>query len=261
MTNSTTSQRPDLDSSTVIQRIVTEHARLPEPDSLARPTAERQITDNLRDEGRNDADIDQLCAAADETEAQAAARMEKAAEAAEKTTDQGNAKRLIKLYGARIRYVYETKTWLVWDGSRWALDKTGVIEQYAQATARAIYGEANRSQDGDERQRLAKWAAASENATRVDAMLKTTRSHAKVAITPEVLDSNTLALNVGNGIVDLTCGELRPHDSRGLHSKIAGAQLTGQPHQPGVTSWRGYYPTTRSGATCRSSRATRSQAR
>src|SRR5262249_34958720 len=38
-------------------------------------------------------------------------------------SDYGNSRRLIALQGQDMRYCYEFKKWLVWDGRRWAIDE------------------------------------------------------------------------------------------------------------------------------------------
>ena len=43
----------------------------------------------------------------------------------EPVTELGYARRLVKVYGARLRYVPAWRRWLLWDGTRWAHDSTG----------------------------------------------------------------------------------------------------------------------------------------
>ncbi len=43
----------------------------------------------------------------------------------EPTTELGYARRLVAVYGDRLRYVAAWRRWLVWDGQRWAHDGTG----------------------------------------------------------------------------------------------------------------------------------------
>ena len=43
----------------------------------------------------------------------------------EPKTELGYARRLIAVYGDRLRYVPAWRRWLVWDGKRWAHDTTG----------------------------------------------------------------------------------------------------------------------------------------
>lgn len=86
-------------------------------------------------------------------------------------TDLGNAERLVQHFGSIIRYVPEWG-WLVWDGKRWVKD-TGKqrITKLAEETVRRIYAEAAEASSKEERERLVKWALASENRQRIQAMI------------------------------------------------------------------------------------------
>src|SRR5690554_986204 len=53
----------------------------------------------------------------------------------EPMTEYGYARRLIAAHGHRLRYVFDWRRWLVWDGRRWAPD-TGQAAQAAKQVAR-----------------------------------------------------------------------------------------------------------------------------
>ena len=40
-------------------------------------------------------------------------------------TDLGNAEFFAEEYGDEVRYVYEWRSWVHWDGKRWKIDKSG----------------------------------------------------------------------------------------------------------------------------------------
>ena len=46
--------------------------------------------------------------------------------------DHGNSLRLIVMYGDDLRYCHAMKKWLLWDGRRWALDKTDQARKLAK---------------------------------------------------------------------------------------------------------------------------------
>jgi putative DNA primase/helicase len=145
------------------------------------------------------------------------------------TTDLGNARRLVNRHGHELRHV-DGLGWLVWDGRRWAVDRTGEVMRRAKATAVGILGEALLERDEDRRKRLAKWAATSESAARLRDMVSVAATEPEQAITIDELDADPWSLNVANGVLDLRpgrCGELRPHDPAELHTKIAAASYNG----------------------------------
>ena len=105
-------------------------------------------------------------------------------------TDLGNAKRLVALHGKDVRYCFPRKTWLVWDGIRWAFDDSGEVYRRAKATVTTIYAKAAEEPDADRRRALAKWAATSESDTRISAMISLARSEPSIPATLPELDTD-----------------------------------------------------------------------
>jgi putative DNA primase/helicase len=148
-------------------------------------------------------------------------------------TDLGNARRLVRRHGDQLRHV-EGLGWLVWDGRRWATDRTGEVMRRAKATAVGILAEALLEVDEDRRKRLAKWATTSESAARLRDMVSVASTEVEQAITIDALDAAPWSLNVANGILDLRpghCGELGDHAQAALHTKLANASYNG-PYDP-----------------------------
>jgi putative DNA primase/helicase len=144
-------------------------------------------------------------------------------------TDLGNAERFVAEHGHRLHYVRALEAWLVWDGRRWAADERGAVQRLAKQTIRGMYREAARSTELEHRKRLSGWAAKSESASRIDAMLKLARGEETEAgpILREMtdFDADPWALNVANGIVDLRTGALRPHDPEARCRKLVEVPL------------------------------------
>ena len=134
-------------------------------------------------------------------------------------TDLGNAERFADRNIGRALYCYPWGYWLVWDGRRWIQDDSGATEALAKLTVRQTYVEAAGTRVETERKALGKWALASETRYRIKAMLELAQS--ELAVTPKVLDANPLQLNVLNGTLDLTTGNLRPHHPGDLLTKLA----------------------------------------
>ena len=121
-------------------------------------------------------------------------------------TDTGNAERLAYVFGQDIRFVGDWNQFLIWDGQRWARDRTFEIQRRAIYTARMMTG---------------KWALESESAGKQNAMCSMVRSQPGIPILPESMDADKFALNIKNGTVDLRTGVLLPHDRRQLITKLA----------------------------------------
>ena len=103
-------------------------------------------------------------------------------------TDLGNARRLVALHGADLRYCYPWARYLVWDGMRWADDLTGEVWRRAKDVPRALYLEAGKAADDDERKAAGKWALHSEATTRLYAAVTLAQSEPGIPIVPDHLD-------------------------------------------------------------------------
>lgn len=134
-------------------------------------------------------------------------------------TDYGNALRLVEACGDSIRYCYEWKRWLVYDGQRWNGDDRGAIIQKAKHCVRQMYFEASQVADDATRKNLVDWARKSENRGRLDAMIALTQDELPVKISQ--LDQNPWLLNAQNGTLDLRTGQLLPHNPDDLITKLA----------------------------------------
>jgi putative DNA primase/helicase len=134
-------------------------------------------------------------------------------------TDVGNGERMSALHGNDLRWVPRWKTWLVWDGRRWARDDLGEVERRAKAVVRAMFVEADQL-TGDDRKALAAHAMRTEAVGRLDAMVRLVRSEPGIAIPHEALDQQPMLLTVRNGTIDLATGRLQPHSRGDLSAKL-----------------------------------------
>jgi len=187
----------------------------------ARPSASLVATDEAHERLRRGHVLVQ--AGADRFDLVAPGEAQDAAEALNRTfmrTDLGNAERLVARHGRDLRYC-QALGWFVWDGGRWAPDETGEVERRAKQTVRAIYDEASRATDPDERAALAKHAGKSEAAGRIHAMIELARSDSKIAVRANELDAHAFLFTCANGTIDLRTGESRPHRRADLITKMS----------------------------------------
>lgn len=134
-------------------------------------------------------------------------------------TDTGNATRLARAYGNRLRYA-STYGWLINDGCRWIRDEKREVVEYAKAAVRSVYAEAAEELNPYRRKELADWAQTSESAPRLLAMIKLAESIPSIAITHDELDRDPWLLNCRNGTLDLRTGTLRKHQAEDLLTQL-----------------------------------------
>ncbi len=142
----------------------------------------------------------------------------------EHLTDLGNARRLVSVYGHRLRHVTEWGAWLVWDGMRHARDRDGRVDRMAKDISRIMHDESFGLPDRDEARALSKHAFRSENEARIKAMVSLARTEMDISVLPERLDADPWAFNVSNGTIDLRTGELHPHNQADLITKLASVE-------------------------------------
>ncbi|MGX1402384.1 P4 family phage/plasmid primase-like protein [Bradyrhizobium japonicum] len=136
-----------------------------------------------------------------------------------KNTDLGNAERFFHHQGDLFKYNTIFGKWFIWDGKRWAEDKTQVIVQMGMKEIRNIYKEAFEEEDEERRKALADHARRSESKGRLEAMISLAQSFAPVL--PDSMDKDDWLFNCKNGVIDLRTGELKPHDRELRITKIS----------------------------------------
>lgn len=147
-------------------------------------------------------------------------------------TDTGNAHRLFDKFGHIIRYSYNRKRWFYWDGKAWRMDESGEIKKLADIICDDIKREAYQEQDEKTQADLLKWASRTASSKGKEAMIKECQHLQGIPASPDDFDSYSEYLNCQNGIVNLRTGELLPHDSNFLMSKICYSEYDADGGKP-----------------------------
>jgi putative DNA primase/helicase len=157
-------------------------------------------------------------------------------------TDLRNAECLIEWLGADLRFVGTWSKGLAWDGTRWELDDVARWQQAAASTARTLFEDAitelkaaNNAQNAERMEKARgalAWAAKSQGAPRLAAMVTLGRSFPSVIVKHTALDSHPWLLNVRNGTFDLRTGKLGPHQREHLITKLAPVEYDSRATAP-----------------------------
>ncbi len=158
----------------------------------------------------------------------------------EQRTDLGNARRLVRLHGADLRYFRARGLWYCWDGARWKADATGEIERNAKAAAETVWDDAKTETDDDKRKAAFRFAAECQNRARITNMIALAETEPGVPVTADMLDADPWLLNVQNGTLDLRTGELREPDRDLLMTKQCA---TAYEHGARSDLWDGFLRT------------------
>jgi len=133
-------------------------------------------------------------------------------------TDLGNAERFVDAHRDRVLWCPARKSFLYWDGKRYAWDERGEVVKLAHLTSRSIFHDAAYTEDEGEQKKIAGFAAVSQNTTRIKAML--TEAKPYLAVGMDELDRDPWLVNCENGTLDLRTGKLKDHDPADRITKI-----------------------------------------
>jgi putative DNA primase/helicase len=133
-------------------------------------------------------------------------------------TDLGNSERFVDAHHDSVLWCPARKSFLCWDGKRYAWDERGEVVKLAHATARSIFHEAAEAEGEEEQKAITKWALASQNESRINAMLSQSKPY--LAVGMEELDRDPWLINCQNGTLDLRTSKLKAHDPADRITKI-----------------------------------------
>jgi putative DNA primase/helicase len=129
-------------------------------------------------------------------------------------SDAGNADRLVESSGNDLRYCYETKTWLAWDGRRWRVDEGQRSRALMEKTIRRYIRQVAATGD----KAAIRFAASCLDTWRLTNGLR--EAEKKLGVNAAELDAHPFLLTFQNGTLDLETGELLPHQRKHLITKM-----------------------------------------
>lgn len=147
-------------------------------------------------------------------------------------TDTGNAHRLYDKFGNILKYSYNRKKWYFWTGKVWTIDESGEIKKLADNICEDLKREAWQIPDEDLQEKALKFAKRTAGSSAKENMIKECQHLYDIPASPDDFDAYPDYLNVQNGIVNLKNGELIPHDSRLMMSKICNCEYDTKHKEP-----------------------------
>ena len=167
-------------------------------------------------------------------------------------TDAGNATRLVAAHGDDLRWDAPRTRWLAWDGRRWhPVPGEGVAQRARRlvedATGPAAQAARAEREATGRRGPAARWHGhllASQGRARIEAAVAIARGDPAVLLDDTArLDDDAGTLVVGDGVVDLRTGEVRPHrrDDLGTRVVLHGDKPAPYvPDAPAPEAWAAY---------------------
>ena len=150
-------------------------------------------------------------------------------------TDTGNAYRYVDLHASVVRWVLDdgAGSWRIWNGTHWMPATEDQALTLTRAVIDTLLREAQDEPDDSRRQVISRWATATQSVGRLKGMLTVAKSDPRIWAMLDDFDRDPYILNFQNGMVDLRSGELLPHDSARMVSR-----LVPRVYQPGAPAPR-----------------------
>jgi len=138
-------------------------------------------------------------------------------------TNTGNGERFRDVHGVHVRHSSK-EGFRVWDGKRWELDECGAVYERAKDIAQTMLEEALALPESDNNEAKRKKAAikfAHRTLDFPERMVDKAKTDPAIAVMTDAFDKQKYLFNCQNGVIDLHTGELQPHDSSRLVTKIS----------------------------------------
>jgi putative DNA primase/helicase len=140
-------------------------------------------------------------------------------------TELGNAQLFGDRHAHDLRWVFESKSWIVWGGFRWEFDKTGHVMQLMKTEMRKLSHAALDIEHDDARKAAIMWARKSEMRRVIDNSLALVPSEPGTTITQSQLDANPWLYACQNALIDLRTGKPVTAQREHLITKSANVQF------------------------------------
>jgi len=135
-------------------------------------------------------------------------------------TEMANARRFAEEHQKVLRYRASDRNWYVWDERVWQSDKEGSVLRLAQQTVERLWDAVSELPTGDLHTQGRRHARHSSSAAGLRAMISLAAADPRVIAPDDGFDAAPHLLNVANGTIDLRTGQLRPHRSSDLLTRL-----------------------------------------
>lgn len=139
-------------------------------------------------------------------------------------TDTGNAERFVDEFGAELRYDFDRKSWMHWDGERWERDDKAIAKTLADRMISEMKEELLMG-DGEIDAKTAKNINRLASSAGKEAMLKEAQHMGDMPTKNEDYDSDPWLLNCKSGVIDLRTGEMIGHQRKLMCAKECGCAV------------------------------------
>lgn len=143
-------------------------------------------------------------------------------------TEYGNAQRLFDANGEHLRYVPDTKQWLIWDRRAWAWNDGAGVRSMAAQLAASIYAEGNGYINDAEH--FGRWARKSQELRTIEAAVKLLSDRPCVRVPLACVDADpfTVGMNQARNVIELHTGAIRDAKPEDYVTKSLNVESVGE---------------------------------
>jgi len=134
-------------------------------------------------------------------------------------THQGYADYFVNEYQNIIRYNFNYKEWFIWNNQYWESDKAGRIYSFLKECLRKMYNY-GKTINTDFGESLKKTSRQYENSPHFENIIKRAQNDNSISVSSDKFNKHPMKLTCINGTIDLTTGELLPHNHLDLITKM-----------------------------------------
>lgn len=144
--------------------------------------------------------------------------------------DTGNAHRFADMFGEVVKYNFDNKQFMVWNGKYWEPDTESTVKNMAEVVIEQMKKEAFAEDDKELQKAKFSNVQKAYSSRGKEAMLKEAIHLNQIPTVNNDFDKGHWVVNTQNGVIDLTNGNLKPHEKVYMMSKIAGtSSMVGAP--------------------------------
>ena len=133
--------------------------------------------------------------------------------------DTGNAQRFIDRFGANVRYNFDNKYWMIWDGKTWIKDVKQIVKTQADIMIDEMKMELAKEQNENIAKEMSKNIKHLSSNSGKEAMLKEAMHIGSIPSINADFNQHLYFLNCRNGVINLKTGEVMEHDKKYMLSK------------------------------------------
>lgn len=141
------------------------------------------------------------------------------------TNDTGNARRLVDKFGTSLRFNFENKQWMLWNGKQWMPDVKNQIKTMAEMVVQDMKQAALLQDDRELQKAMMKNTERALSTNGKEAMIKEAQHIDLIPCVNSDFDQNNMLLNTESGIVNLRTGEITQHDRTLMQSKMVHYEI------------------------------------